>query len=32
LIAKQSHTIEEVDDMLTLRGLKILHERNARET
>jgi len=32
LIAKESRTIEETDDMLTLRGLKILFERNARET
>jgi type III pantothenate kinase len=32
LIAKESRTIEEIDDMLTLRGLSILHERNARET
>ena len=32
LIAKESRTIEEIDDLLTLRGLKILHERNARET
>jgi type III pantothenate kinase len=32
LIAKESRTIEEIDDMLTLRGLRILHARNARET
>jgi type III pantothenate kinase len=32
LIAKESRTIEEIDDMLTLRGLKILFARNARET
>ncbi|HKA89205.1 MAG TPA: type III pantothenate kinase [Haliangiales bacterium] len=32
LIAKESKTIEEADEMLTLRGLKILYERNARET
>jgi type III pantothenate kinase len=31
LIAKESRTIEETDEMLTLRGLKLLHERNARE-
>jgi type III pantothenate kinase len=28
LIAKESKTIEEADDMLTLRGLYLLHERN----
>ena len=28
LIASQSTTIEEVDDLLTLRGLRILYERN----
>jgi type III pantothenate kinase len=32
LIAKESKTIEEADEMLTLRGLKILFDRNARET
>jgi type III pantothenate kinase len=32
LIAKESRTIEETDEMLTLRGLKILYDRNARET
>ncbi len=32
LIAKESRSIEETDDMLTLRGLRILFERNARET
>jgi type III pantothenate kinase len=28
LIARESKTIEEADEMLTLRGLKILYERN----
>jgi type III pantothenate kinase len=32
LIARESRTIEEIDDMLTLRGLKILFARNARDT
>ena len=32
LIAKESRSIDETDDMLTLRGLRILFERNARET
>jgi type III pantothenate kinase len=29
LVAKESSTIEEYDELLTLRGLKILHDRNA---
>ena len=28
LIAAESSTIEECDELLTLRGLQILHERN----
>jgi type III pantothenate kinase len=32
LIAKESRTIEETNEMLTLRGLKLIHDRNARET
>jgi type III pantothenate kinase len=28
LIAPESHTIEQIDDWLTLDGLRILHERN----
>jgi type III pantothenate kinase len=28
LVARESATIDEYDDLLTLRGLKILHERN----
>lgn len=30
LVAPESRTIEKVDDHLTLRGLRILHERNPR--
>ncbi len=30
LVARESRTIEECDDMLTLEGLAILYERNAR--
>lgn len=30
LMAKQSHCIDECDAMLTLRGLKILYERNTK--
>jgi type III pantothenate kinase len=30
LVAPYSEEIEEVDDMLTLTGLRLLHERNAR--
>ena len=28
-IVPHSETIDEVDDLLTLKGLKLLHERNA---
>ena len=28
LVAKETATIEEYDELLTLRGLKILYERN----
>jgi type III pantothenate kinase len=28
LVAKESSTIEGYDELLTLRGLQILHERN----
>lgn len=28
LVAKESETIEEYDELLTLRGLKLLHDRN----
>jgi len=28
LVASEAKTIEETDDMLTLRGLKILYDRN----
>jgi type III pantothenate kinase len=28
LVAKEAATIEEYDELLTLRGLKILYERN----
>jgi type III pantothenate kinase len=28
LVAAEAKTIEETDDMLTLRGLKILYDRN----
>jgi hypothetical protein len=27
-VARESSTIEEYDELLTLRGLKILYERN----
>ena len=29
LIAKETRTIEATDDLLTLKGLKILYQRNA---
>ena len=28
LVASESHVIEEVDELLTLRGLRLLYERN----
>jgi len=28
LVARESSTIDEYDELLTLRGLKLLHERN----
>ena len=29
LIARESETIEHIDELLTLEGLRILHARNA---